>query len=79
MTTTSLVATLLVIIALLLAGGACYLYRSIFLPTRGERIHPYPSPRKALVVVDLQEGYAPGTVRRPVTLPSDTGMIGRIT
>lgn len=78
MTTTGLVATFCGGIGLLLAGGAGYLCRSMFLPTRGERISPYSSPRKALVVLDLQERYEAGSVRRPVTLPSDTGMIGRI-
>ena len=43
------------------------MFRSMFLATRGRKIAAYPEPRKALVVLDIQEGYSPTTLRQPVT------------
>ena len=43
-----------------LAGAAGYLVRGMFLPTRGRRIAPYLQPKKALLVLDIQEsGHGP--------------------
>jgi len=38
-----------------LACAAGYLVRGMFLPTRGRRIASYPQPKKALLVLDIQE------------------------
>lgn len=68
----SLIAALLVLIP------ALTMFRSMFVATRGRRIAPYPSPRKALVVLDLQEGYSGTETRQPVTAPPATGMIATV-
>lgn len=49
-------------IAVLAAALAAAVVRGMFLPTRGKRITAYPEPRKALLVLDVQEGSS-GPVR----------------
>ena len=49
--------------------------RSMFIATKGRRIAAYPDPRKALVVLDIQEGYDGTNTRQPVTIPPATGLI----
>ncbi len=46
--------------------------------TRGKRIAGYPDPRSALVVLDLQEGYAGTNSRQPVTIPPTNGLIATV-
>lgn len=46
------------------------MYRSMFVATRGKKIQSYPSPHKALLVLDLQEGYAGTNPRQPATAPA---------
>jgi nicotinamidase-related amidase len=58
--------------------AAAMLVRSMFMATRGRKISRYPEPRKALVVLDLQEGYAGTTARQPVTIPPATGLIATV-
>jgi nicotinamidase-related amidase len=64
-------------LALLLVAGAlaaaaalaaATLYRSMFLVTRGRRIARYATPRKALLVLDLQEGHV-GAAPRDLATP----------
>jgi nicotinamidase-related amidase len=54
------------------------MYRSMFVATKGRRIPPYPNPRKALVVLDIQEGYSGTDTLQPVTAPPATGMIATV-
>ncbi|MBI5075846.1 MAG: cysteine hydrolase [Nitrospirae bacterium] len=68
------VMALVVIIAIALAAGLMML-RSMFMATRGRKIAAYPEPRKALVVLDIQEGYVGTTTRQPVTRPPTGGML----
>jgi nicotinamidase-related amidase len=70
-------AALAFILSLALAAAAM-MFRSMFVSTRGKRISPYLNPRKALLVLDLQEGYAGTTARQPVTAPPATGMIATV-
>lgn len=49
---------------------ALYMYRAMFVPTHGKKITPYPNPRKALLVLDLQEGYEGNNPRQPATTPA---------
>jgi nicotinamidase-related amidase len=58
--------------------AALMMYRSMFVATRGRKIAPYPNPRKALVVLDIQEGYSGTEARRPVTAPPATGMLATV-
>lgn len=51
------------------------MFRSMFMATRGRKIAAYPEPRKALVVLDIQEGYAGTNARPPVTRPPTGGML----
>jgi len=46
-----------------------YLLRSMFIPTRGARINRYPRPKKALLVLDIQESGSNSTVAFPVHSP----------
>jgi nicotinamidase/pyrazinamidase len=55
--------------------AAVMIFRSMFLATKGRKISAYPDPRKALVVLDIQEGYSATSSRQPVTIPSANGMI----
>lgn len=71
----------LAVLALLAAAagaGAVLLIRGMFMATRGERIAPYPAPRAALVVLDLQEGYTGRDGRQPVTIPPPTPLIATV-
>jgi nicotinamidase-related amidase len=54
------------------------MYRSMFVATIGKRIDTYPTPRSALVVLDIQEGYSGTNGRQPVTAPPATGMIATV-
>lgn len=66
----------------LLAAGAlgfgALMARSMYLPTSGRRIDHYPAPRRALLVLDLQEGYAPTANRQPVMALPSTGLFGAV-
>lgn len=64
--------------ALALAGGL-YLYRGMFMATRGRKIAPYPAPRSALVVLDLQEGYhGTGSDRPSAIAPQPHGLFATV-
>ncbi len=63
-----------VIAAIALVAGMMML-RSMFMATRGRKIAAYPDPRKALVVLDIQEGYSGTATRQPVTRPPTSGML----
>ncbi len=65
---------LAVIAAVALVAGMMML-RSMFMATRGRKIAAYSDPRKALVVLDIQEGYAGTSARQPVTRPPTSGML----
>lgn len=62
------------IVAIPLIAGMMML-RSMFMATRGRKIAVYPDPRKALVVLDIQEGYTGTAARQPVTRPPTSGML----
>jgi len=68
----------LAIVAFLALMVALMMYRSMFVATRGRKIATYPNPRKALVVLDIQEGYSGTEARRPVTAPPATGMLATV-
>jgi nicotinamidase/pyrazinamidase len=71
----------LILLAALLAlilAAVVMLVRSMFMATRGRKISSYPDPKKALVVLDLQEGYSGTNVRQPVTIPPATGLIATV-
>jgi len=54
------------------------MYRSMFIATKGKKISPYPMARAALVVLDLQEGYAGTNARQPVTAPPAGSMLATV-
>jgi nicotinamidase/pyrazinamidase len=62
------------IVAIALLAGMMML-RSMFIATRGRKIAAYLNPRKALVVLDIQEGYSGTTTRKLVTRPPTSGML----
>lgn len=64
-------AIVLALIAGLALLFALYVLRNMFLPTRGKKIAGYPSPSRALLVMDIQEsgGSRQGT---PAPLPANT-------
>ncbi len=67
-----------VIIGLLVCMAAAMMFRSMFIATRGKKIGSYQHPRKALVVLDIQEGYSGTNARQPVTAPPTTGMLATV-
>ncbi len=68
----------LAIIALLALMAAAMMFRSMYVATKGRRIPTYRNPRKALVVLDIQEGYSGTNARQPATVPPATGMIATV-
>jgi len=70
--------SLLALIAACALSAVIFLIRSMFIATKGRKIPPYPNPRKALVVLDLQEGYTEAKARQLATIPPTTGMIATV-
>ena len=66
---------LLLIITLLAVSAFIFLIRSMFIATKGKKISGYPDPKKALVILDIQEEYSGTESRPPVTGTPATGMI----
>lgn len=69
---------LLVLFAIILffaAIAGLTMFRSMFVATRGRHIQAYPEPLKALLVLDLQEGYSGTNPRQPATAPAAGGML----
>lgn len=69
---------LLVLIVACALVALFMLVRSMFMATKGRKISIYPDPQKALVVLDLQEGYSGTNTRQPVTIPPATGMLATV-
>ncbi len=69
---------LLALIIAVVLVAAFMLVRSMFIATKGRKISMYSDPRKALVVLDIQEGYSGTNTRQPVTIPPATGMIATV-
>ncbi len=78
MTLLSYLLIFLSIIALLVLTAALMMFRSMYVATRGRKIASYPNPQKALVVLDIQEGYSGTDSRRPDTAPPAAGMIATV-
>jgi nicotinamidase-related amidase len=70
------IVLIIVAISALMAG--LMMYRAMFMATRGKKIAPYTTPRTALLVLDLQEGYAGTDLRQPVTAPPPGGLIATV-
>jgi nicotinamidase-related amidase len=66
------------VLVFLTAIAAAMMYRSMYVATTGKRIGTYRNPRKALVVLDIQEGYSGTDARQPVTASAATGMIATV-
>jgi nicotinamidase-related amidase len=66
------------IILVLAAIAGLTMYRSMFVATRGTRIHAYHAPRKALLVLDLQEGYRGTNPRQPATAPAAGSLLDTV-
>lgn len=65
----------LVAVALGLGG---YMAFAMFLPSRGRPIRREDRPRRAVLVLDLQEGYAGTAARQPVMNLPSTGLFGAV-
>ena len=66
----------IILISAALAG--LVIYRSMFVATTGKKILPYDKPRKALLVLDLQEGYGGANPRQPATAPAAGGLLDTV-
>lgn len=69
------VFVLLAVCAALLLMAGVFMYRSMFVATRGRKIQGYPDSHKALVVLDIQEGYTGNGARQPVTAPPEGSLL----
>jgi nicotinamidase-related amidase len=78
MSTITFLFIFLLLVAFLVLAAALTMFRSMFVATSGRRIAHYPNPRKALVVLDIQEGYSGTDTRQPVTSSPATGMIATV-
>ncbi len=65
-------------ILLCAAMAGLVMYRSMFVATTGKKILPYEKPRKALLVLDLQEGYGGTNPRQPATAPAAGGLLDTV-
>lgn len=77
----TLASTGLALLGLLLAaalGLGAYMAWAMFLPSRGRPIRREARPRRALLVLDLQEGYAGTATRQPVMNLPSTGLFGAV-
>jgi nicotinamidase-related amidase len=70
--------TLLGLAAAAALGFGALMFRSMYLPTRGRSIRRSASPRRALLVLDLQEGYVATAGRQPVMNLPATGLYGAV-
>jgi nicotinamidase-related amidase len=69
---------LLALLALAALGLGAYMAWAMYLPSRGPRIDRARRPRRAVLVLDLQEGYAgTGPRQPPMNLPA-TGLFGAV-
>ncbi|MDD2734774.1 MAG: cysteine hydrolase [Desulfuromonadaceae bacterium] len=66
------------IILFFAAMAGLTMYRSMFVATRGKKIHAYQAPRKALLVLDLQEGYGGTNSLQPATAPPEGGLLATV-
>ncbi len=66
------------IILISAAMAGLVMYRSMFVATTGKKILPYDKPRKALLVLDLQEGYGGTNPRQPATAPAAGGLLDTV-
>ena len=70
------------LLLLLIATGAVFcavaVLRGMFTPTRGKKIASYPRPRKALLVMDVQESAPRGQSAVPAPLTGKDLMIAAI-
>ena len=73
-----IILTLIFVIAAFAVAAALLMYRSMFMATRGKSIDHYPDPRRALVVLDIQEGYTGTDSRQPVTASPPQGLIATV-
>jgi len=71
---TALFGTILICAAI----AGLVMYRSMFVATTGKKILPYNKPRKALLVLDLQEGYGGTNPRQPATAPAAGGLLDTV-
>ncbi len=78
MSVAAITLLLAAVVTVPLLAVALLMYRSMFMATRGKRIADYPSPRQALVVLDIQEGYTGTAAREPVTAPPPHGMLATV-
>jgi nicotinamidase-related amidase len=77
-TLTTAALVLLGLVAAVALGFGGLMFRSMYLPTRGRPIARPATPRRALLVLDLQEGYAPTPTRTPVMNLPSTGLFGAV-
>lgn len=54
------------------------MYRAMFVYTRGKKIEAYQNHRKALMVLDLQEGYNGSNPRQPATTPAEGSIFATV-
>ena len=66
------------IILICTAMAGMVMYRSMFVATTGKKILPYDTPHKALLVLDLQEGYGGTNPRQPATAPAAGGLLDTV-
>lgn len=78
MTLAGAALSLLALLVLAALGLGAYMAWAMYLPSRGPRIDRARRPRRALLVLDLQEGYAgTGPRQPPMNLPA-TGLFGAV-
>jgi nicotinamidase-related amidase len=75
---TVLALIVVAMIAAIVLAAVGMMVRSMFIATRGKKISTYLAPRKALVVLDIQEGYSAATLRQPVASLPPNRMISTV-
>jgi nicotinamidase/pyrazinamidase len=65
-------------IVVLAAAGAIFTAKQLYTPTKGKQIGKYANPRKALLVVDVQEDYTGLNGKQPPLFKDAEGQIATI-
>jgi nicotinamidase-related amidase len=73
-----MLVSLLALMLVFLCTAALMVFRGMFMATKGKRISTYDNPRAALVVLDIQEGYAGTGTPQPVATPQGSGLIATV-
>ncbi len=78
MTVKKRILTTLGLVVVLAVGGVIYTAKQLYTPTTGKHIEKYADPRKALLIIDVQEDYTGVKGKQPPLFKNVEGQIATI-